>query len=117
MRKISYRDYCTGFYFNSPNENAHVYYDGIYIREWDIVANVLGSDGEYLEVIQRNRFFKGDELEVLMPQTEPFTIKTEVMVNEDGEEVVVAPNPMAKIRIKCDRQIPAGSILRKIRDE
>ena len=117
MRKISYRDYCTGFYFNSPNENAHVYYDGIYIREWDIVANVSGSDGEYLEVIQRNRFFKGDELEVLMPQTEPFTIKAELMITEDGEEVDVAPNPMAKIRIKCDRQIPAGSILRKIRDE
>ncbi|MBR6479377.1 MAG: U32 family peptidase [Clostridia bacterium] len=117
MKKISYRDYCTGFYFNNPSDNAHVYYDGIYIREWDIVANVLGSDGEYIDVIQRNRFFKGDELEVLMPQTEPFSIKVDFMTNESGEEIDVAPNPMAKIRIKCDREIPGGSILRKIRED
>ncbi|MBR6479869.1 MAG: U32 family peptidase C-terminal domain-containing protein, partial [Clostridia bacterium] len=85
--------------------------------EWDIVANVLGSDGEYIDVIQRNRFFKGDELEVLMPQTEPFSIKVDFMTNESGEEIDVAPNPMAKIRIKCDREIPGGSILRKIRED
>ena len=113
MRKISYRDYCTGFYFNNPSDNAHVYYDGIYIREWDIIANVLNSDGEFVDVIQRNRFFKGDELEVLMPQTEPFTIKVDEMWNEKGEEIDVAPNPMAKIRIRCEKQIPEGAILRK----
>ena len=117
MKKISYRDYCTGFYFGHPSENAHVYYDGIYIREWDIVANIMGSDGEYIDVIQRNRFFKGDELEVLMPKTEPFSITVTQMLNEDGEEIDVAPNPMAKIRIKCDREIPAGSILRKTRED
>lgn len=113
MRKISYRDYCTGFYFNNPNENAHVYYDGIYIREWDIIANVNGYKDGYLEVVQRNRFYKGDELEVLMPGTEPFTIKVEEMLNEKGEEVDVAPNPMAIIRIKCDKEIMPGAILRK----
>lgn len=117
MRKISYRDYCTGFYFNNPNENAHVYYDGIYIREWDIIANVNGWKNGYLEVIQRNRFFKGDELEVLMPQTEPFTITVTEMLNEKGEEVDVAPNPMAIIKIKCDKEIPAGAILRKEKDD
>ena len=117
MRKISYRDYCTGFYFNNPNENAHVYYDGIYIREWDIIANVLGSDGEFVDVIQRNRFFVGDELEVLEPQTEPYTIKVTEMFNEKGESVDVAPNPMATIRIKCDKNIKAGAILRKEKDD
>ena len=117
MRKISYRDYCTGFYFNNPNENAHVYYDGIYIREWDIIANVLGSDGEFVDVIQRNRFFVGDELEVLEPQTEPYTIKITEMFNEKGESIDVAPNPMATIRIKCDKNIKAGAILRKEKDD
>ncbi len=117
MKKISYRDYCTGFYFNNPSDNAHVYYDGIYIREWDIIANVLkGTENGKIEVIQRNRFYKGDELEVLMPQTEPFTIKVEEMWNEKGEEIDVAPNPMAIITIGCDREIPSGAILRKQKD-
>lgn len=117
MKKISYRDYCTGFYFNNPNENAHVYYDGIYIREWDIIANVLGSNGEYIDVIQRNRFFLGDELEVLEPQKEPYRIKVTEMLNEKGESIDVAPNPMATIRIKCDKDIKAGAILRKEKDD
>ncbi len=117
MRKISYRDYCTGFYFNEPHTDAHVYYDGIYIREWDIIANVLASDGEFLDVIQRNRFFKGDVLEVLMPQTKPFSIKVEEMFGENGESIDVAPNPMAKIRIRCSENIPGGAILRKERSE
>ncbi len=117
MKKISYRDYCTGFYFNNPNENAHVYYDGIYIREWDIIANVLeGTADGAIKVIQRNRFYKGDELEVLMPATEPFTITVDTMWNEKGEEIDVAPNPMAEIKIACDKEIPAGAILRKQKD-
>lgn len=117
VRKISYRDYCTGFYFGAPQENAHIYYDGIYIREWDIIANVDGSDGEFLTVTQRNRFFEGDELEVLMPSQKPFTIKVEEMYNEKGERIDVAPNPMAKIKIRCTENIPAGAVLRKERDD
>ncbi len=117
VRKISYRDYCTGFYFGAPQENAHIYYDGIYIREWDIIANVDGSDGEFLTVTQRNRFFEGDELEVLMPSQKPFTIKVEEMYNEKGERIEVAPNPMAKIKIRCTESIPAGAVLRKERDD
>ncbi|MDD6808202.1 MAG: U32 family peptidase [Oscillospiraceae bacterium] len=117
MRKISYRDYCTGFYFGKPNEDANIYYDGIYIREWDIIANVLESDGEFLTVIQRNRFFEGDELEVLMPSTKPFTIKVTEMYNDKGERINVAPNPMATVKIRSDKTIPQGAVLRKMRDE
>ncbi len=111
-KKISYRDYCTGYFYGAPNEDANLYYDGIYIRNWDIIANVLSSDGEYLTVTQRNRFFVGDQLEVLIPGTKPFTITVEEMTNEAGESIEVAPNPMATIRIKCGETIPAGSILR-----
>lgn len=112
VRKISYRDYCTGFYFGAPEEDAGIYYDGIYIRDWDVIANVLSSDGTFVTVTQRNRFFKGDVLEVMSPGSEPFSLTVTELYNEAGEDVDVAPNPMATIRIRCDRNIPAGSILR-----
>lgn len=112
VRKISYRDYCTGFYFGAPEEDASIYYDGIYIRDWDVIANVLSSDGTFVTVTQRNRFFKGDVLEVMSPGEPPFSLTVTEMYNEAGEEVDVAPNPMATIRIRCDKNIPAGSILR-----
>ena len=112
VRKISYRDYCTGFYFGAPEEDANIYYNGIYIRDWDVIANVLSSDGEFVTVTQRNRFFKGDVLDVITPGEPPFELTVTDMYNEAGEAVDVAPNPMATIRIRCDRDIPAGSILR-----
>ena len=112
VRKISYRDYCTGFYFGHPEDDASIYYNGIYIRNWDVIANVQGSDGQVVTVTQRNRFFVGDTLEVLSPSTKPYTIQVEEMWNEAGEPIDVAPNPMATIRIKCDKMIPAGSVIR-----
>ena len=72
----------------------------------------LSSDGEFVTVTQRNRFFKGDVLEVMSPGTPPFELTVTEMFNEAGEAVDVAPNPMATIRIRCDRMIPPGSVLR-----
>lgn len=115
--RISYRDYCTGFYFGDPTEDANLYYDGIYIRNWDVIANVLDSDGEFVTVTQRNRFFKGDKLNVLMPGKEPFDITVEEMFNEKGEAIDVAPNPMAVIKIRCSEKMPAGAILRMERKD
>ena len=115
-RKISYRDYCTGFFYGDPSEDANLYYDGIYIRKWDVVAGVQGSDGAFVTVTQRNRFFEGDELEVMTPGNPPFTITVEEMYNAAGERIDVAPNPMATIRIKCDKDIPAGAIMRLPRE-
>ena len=112
VRKISYRDYCTGFYFGAPKDDSHIYYDGIYIRDWDVIANVLSSDGEFVTVTQRNRFFRGDELEVMTPGEEPFPLTVTEMFNEAMEPIDVAPNPMATIKIRCDRDIPQGSVLR-----
>ena len=117
VRKISYRDYCTGFYFGPPEKDASIYYDGIYIRNWDVIANVQGSDGEFVTVTQRNRFFKGDELEVMSPGVPPVTLTVEEMYNDAGDAIDVAPNPMATIRIRCDRDIPAGSVLRMQRKQ
>lgn len=120
MGKISYRDYCTGFYFGHPNEDANLYYKGIYIRNWDVMANVQGSEGNTVTVTQRNRFFEGDTFEVLSPGVKPYNITAKELYNEKGERVTVAPNPMATIRIVTDKsvQIPAGSILRMpVREE
>ena len=110
--KCTTRDFCTGFYFGAPKDDSHIYYDGIYIRDWDVIANVLSSDGEFVTVTQRNRFFRGDELEVMTPGEEPFPLTVTEMFNEAMEPIDVAPNPMATIRIRCDRDIPQGSVLR-----
>ena len=113
VRKVSYREYCTGFYFSSPQDNSQIFYDGGYKREWNVVAEITEyKDGEVFGV-QRNRFFDGDELEVLQKGIAPFKIKVIELKNESGEKVENAPHPMMKFSFKCDKQIKPGAILRK----
>lgn len=112
-KKVSYREYCTGFYFGSPSEDAQIFYDGGYRREWDVAAVVKESDGEFITVEQRNKFVVGDELEAMQPHSKPVTITVSQMFNLKGEPIKEAPHPMETIKIKCSLNLIKGSVLRK----
>ncbi len=115
MGKVSYREYCTGFYFGHPSENAQIFYDGIYKRDWDVVGIVEDYKDGYLFAEQRNKFCEGDVLEVLQKGEPPFEIKVENLRDSNGEAVESVPHPLMKLSFKCDTEIIKGSILRKMR--
>ncbi|MEG2720944.1 MAG: peptidase U32 family protein, partial [Oscillospiraceae bacterium] len=54
-KKVSYREYCTGFYFDAPNQNAEVSYEGGYRREWDVMAIVKECHNGFIICEQRNK--------------------------------------------------------------
>lgn len=62
---MSFRDYCTGFYFDDPKTEANISLAGGYRRIWDVMGVVQESDGKFLTVAQRNKFCVGDTLELL----------------------------------------------------
>jgi putative protease len=69
LSKVSNRHYTTGFYTGRPDESAQNYESSAYVRNYDVAAVVTGYDettGELL-IEQRNRFFVGDELEIIDP--------------------------------------------------
>ena len=66
MKKISYRDYCTGFFYGDVADDANISYKGGYNREWDVMAVVEKWEDGVAYCSQRNRFFEGDELEVMV---------------------------------------------------
>lgn len=117
MRKVSYREYCTGFYFGSPLENAEIYYEGGYRREWDVVAVCEKCENGRLFAVQRNKFLDGDILEVVEPGGEPFKIRVDGLENENGEAVESAPHAMMKLSFVCERTVKSGAIIRKQKDE
>ena len=112
--KISHRGYCTGFYFGSPMEDAQVYYDGGYIREWEVAAVAEKCENGTLTVSQRNRFFEGDALEVMNRGQAPTQIVVKNLRNSQGEPVDSAPNPMSEFSFDCDADVPNGAFLRRI---
>ncbi len=111
--KISHRDYSTGFYFGG--EPGQVTDNGGYIRQYDVVAFAVKSNGEETEITQRNKFLVGDKLDVLPTNGIPFQTKCLRLVNKYGIEVESAPHPMEKLTMTTDRSIPAGSVIRRKR--
>ena len=115
--KISHRDYCTGFFFGSPRDDAQIYYKGGYVRSWEVAAIAVKSENGTLTVSQRNRFFEGDELEIMNRGKEPTFITVRNLRNSLGESVDNAPNPMAEFTFDCDADVPAGAFIRRSTDE
>ena len=117
LYKISHREYCTGFYFSSPLDDAQIYYEGGYVRRWDVAAVAGKCENGILYGEQRNRFFEGDELEVMPKGAQPYMITVRNLRNGEGEPVDSAPHPVMKFSFSCDRDVPAGAYLRKLRTD
>lgn len=112
VRKISYREYCTGFYYGRPQDDAQMFYDGGYKREWTVAAEIIFSDGKSVIGVLRNRFFEGDELEVMQAGQPPFNVKVLNLCDHNGDRIDNAPHPMMKFSFECEG-VRAGAILRK----
>lgn len=109
--KVSHRAYCTGFLFGHPKD-CQYYENSGYIREYDVVAIVDECKDGMIYATQRNKFNKGDELEILAPKCEPVKLTADRIINEWGEEVESANHAMMKLSMPCVSTFPKNSIIR-----
>lgn len=118
LKKVSHRDYTTGFYFGKPGGTEQHYASSSYIREYDMVGIVDDFDEETstAKIIQKNRFFKGDTVEFLCPDGTFFEQKIEAIIDGDGNEIEVANRPQSVAYIKTDKKVYKDSFMRKRRD-
>lgn len=116
--KVSHREYYTGFFFGIPPEGAQIYGSSSYIRDYDIVGIVEDYDSEtgMARVSQRNRFFTGDEVEIIQPMTPYFTQTVREMTDENGTPIDVARHAAMTLYLKVDRPVVKDAMLRKKKD-
>lgn len=110
VEKISHREYNTGFYMGTPPGQTTS--NGGYIRKYDLVALCEEELPKGGIITQRNKFYLGDEIDILPPSGNPFTVKALKLVDEYGNEVDSTPHPMQRLELHCEKPIPAGSYLR-----
>ena len=110
--KVSHRMYSNGFYFGRPEQSQYYETSG-YVRNYDVVAVVDRCQDGYIYCTQRNRFFKGDKLEILSPDREPIEYIADEIINEAGESVEVANIATMKLSMPLNIELPAGTIIRK----
>ena len=111
LEKMSHREYSTGFFFGT--EPGQTTGNGGYIRHYNQVAVCEGYENGIATITQRNKFLVGDTLDVLPPSGISFEVVAKRLTNEYGEEVESAPHPMQKLFMEVDKEIPAGSVIRK----
>ena len=115
--KISHRPYSTGFYLGKPTAEEQVYTDSSYIRDYDLIGMVEDYDEKtgIAKISQRNRFFTGDEIEIISPEKPFFTQKVEWMENEKRERIDVANHAAMTVFMPLKEAVGIGSMLRKKR--
>ena len=115
LYKNSHRDYGTGFYYD---ERGPVCLETSQPKcNYEFIAEVKGYDDTkgLLIVEQRNRFKKGDKLEILSNNDEYWNkeLVIDKMYNSKGEEVEDAKRVQEKLYIVTDYKLTERDILRK----
>ncbi len=115
VKKVSHRDYTTGFFFGKPGGTEQHYESSSYIRDYDMVGVVESYDKKtcMAKVIQKNRFFKGDEVEFLRPYGDFSKQVIEYMTDENGIEIEVANHPQSTVFIKTELELEPETFIRK----
>lgn len=117
VAKTAHRAFTTA-YTLGENPNTVNYDDSQSRGDRTFMAAVLGSgedeNGKFALIEMRNRFKKGDILEVLSP-TDSFnkTIQVELLTDCDGNVVEDAKLVQQKLRLYTDVELQLGDILRK----
>ena len=118
LKKVSHREFTTGFYFHQPTNLDQNYQTSAYTREYSFVGLVKDYDQEtgFALVEQRNKMSVGEEIEIFGPDMDYYAQSISEMYDaETGEKLESAPHPQQLLRMKMDRPVKANYMLRKKR--
>ena len=111
--KASHRKYTTGFMFSDGNVRQN-YESSIQEQDSKFMAIVQDVKPGKILIEQRNKFAKGDSLEILSPSNIfGKSLLVNKMYDEQGNEVVEAKAVQQKLWIETDLAFQIGDILRK----
>lgn len=98
IRKCTYREYTTAFYFGKPDGDAQIYDANTYVKEW-VYLGQIGNDRREFDgrcaygLEQKNKFCVGDEVEVMKPCGENLTVTVKGLWDEEGTPMDSCPHP------------------------
>lgn len=112
--KVSHRNYYTGFYFG--DKNGQFYENNHYIRDWEITGMPFKIENKKATFILKNRFYSGQELELIQPNKPPYKFIAQNITNEKNEICDAFPHPEMKFCVNFPFEIDQFSILRRCKN-
>ena len=124
LDSVSHREYCTGYYLDSPIDEAQLASSTGYIREKAYFATALENDAERLglvtenengrlyKFIQRNKVKLSDSAQIISPNKLGVQFEVNEMYGEDGTPIESAPPPSMIFYVRVPFEVSEGDIMR-----
>ena len=111
--QISHRPYSTGFYFGEPGQYTS---ESAYFSGAEFCAVVEGERQGRPLLTQRNKFSRGDVLELITPDATPVAFTAGDMRDLDGAPLQSVPHPMQPFTMPLPIQAAPLALVRRKMD-
>ena len=114
ISNCTYRQFTTGFFYGKPSDEAQIYDNNTYLKEYTYLGIVgeTNEDGLY-RIEQRNKFSVGEQIEVMKPDGENIEVTVKRIVDEEGNDMESAPHPKQVLYIDLGHPLEMYDILRR----
>ena len=114
IAKCTYRQFTTGFYFGKTDSESQIYDSNTYVKNYTYIGTVreVTPDG-CVCFEQKNKFLVGEKLEAMGFDGTNIECEVQAIYDEEGNGMDSAPHPKQKLRVKLDKELETGIILRR----
>ena len=112
IRKCTYRQYSTGFYFGKPDENSQIYDANTYIIEYIYLGRIDEIADGRCRITQKNKFSVGDTIEIMKADGRDVQVRVLAMHNAEGEAVESCPHAGETVWLTLSEMPQTGDLLR-----
>ena len=114
ISNCTYRQFTTGFFYGKPTQDAQIYDNNTYIKEYTYLGIVgeTNEEGKYC-ISQRNKFSVGEQIEVMKPNGDNIEATVKSIQDEEGNQMESAPHPKQILYIDLGIKLDRYDILRR----
>ena len=114
ISNCTYRRVTSGVFFGKPADEAQIYDNNTYVKEYTYLGIVGERNEEGLyRIEQRNKFSVGESIEVMKPDGANITVTVQRIVDEEGNDMESAPHPKQVLYIDLGQPLAMYDILRR----
>lgn len=99
----TFRQFTTGFFYGKPSEEAQVYDNSDYVKNYTYLGIIEAqNEAGHYRIEQRNKFSIGEQIEVMKPDGRNLAVKVTAIYDEEGMLMESAPHPKQVLYIELE---------------
>ena len=115
IRKCTYREYSTGFYYRKPIEEDQIYGNNSYSAGATYLGTVENIEGDFAFLTQKNKFSVGEEIAIMRPgERDIFTKVLSMEDAETGESLESCPHSKQSLKVRFSVLPGKQDVLRRM---